>query len=414
MPEPSLPLSADSQLSDFAPDGSKFIVTSRTGQGVWMVPFPTGAPARLRQIEPALAVYWFPDSRHVLLLSRTTGSAGFQVLQADTRSGARHIVLRGPEYVISGDLSPDARQFVYSTGYPDWDIVEFGIDGKRRGNLVATSRMEVSPNWSPRGDQLVYSTDVVGPTELWIRSADGQKTVPLVTAASLTSPATSPRFSRDGRRVAYVAGDQVWVVPASGGQSIPVFRSEPGRLSGGAALSWSPDGEFLALCEGARILKVPSSGGLAVVVKQVRTSGPVCLWSPDGHSIAYSADDGMHLLAPDGSADRRLFGPEHRARYCDFNSDGRLCICADAQDAGGYRIVTWDAAAGHEIKSVAVDMDRSLTMNYFSLHPDGTRFAVSLGKIKYDLWIVEGFVQHATGLARLFHHWTVPTAPAER
>jgi serine/threonine protein kinase/WD40 repeat protein len=415
MPESSLPLGAFSRLNGFAPDGTKFIVTSISAdtqiQEVWMVRFPTGTPTRLRQLEPATAAYWFPDSRHVLLLSWFPGRA-FQVLLADTRSGARHNVFRGPETVISGDLSADGRQFVYSTGYPDWDIVEFGTDGKQRGNLVATSRIEGSPNWSPKGDQLVYMTDIVGPLELWIRSADGQKTAPLVRAASLTSIPTGPRFSRDGRRVGYITGDQVWVVPASGGQSIPVFKSEHGSLGFGSSLSWSPDGEFLALCDGARILKVPSSGGVPVVVKQVHASG-VCLWSPEGHSIAYSAGDGMHLLAPDGSADRLLFGRERRASSCDFTSDGRLYICAESLEAGGYRIVTWEAATAREIKSVAMDVNRSLTLLGLSLYPDGTRFATALGKIKYDLWIVEGFAQPATGLARLFHHWTAPP-PAAR
>jgi WD40 repeat protein len=333
------------------------------------------------------------------------------VLLADTLSGARHTVLRGPETVISGDLSPDGRQFVYSTGYPDWDVVEFGTDGQRRGNLVATSRMEVSPNWSPKGDQLVYQTDVVGPTELWTRSADGQKMAPLVRTVGFPKNA---RFSGDGRRVAYVSDDQVWVVPATGGQSIPVLKSEPGLvLPYGAAPSWSPDGEFLIICDGARILRIPSSGGTPALLKQVQTTG-VCLLSPNGRWIAYGAADGTHLFAADGNVERLLFGPEHRATSCDFTADGGMYTCAEAQDGGGYRLVTWDVGTGREIKSVPVDVDRSATILGLSLHPDGTRFATAVGKIKYDLWIVEGFAQPATGLDRLFHHWTVPPAPAER
>jgi Tol biopolymer transport system component len=407
--EPSLPLDAYSRLSNFAPDGSKFIVTSALTQELWLVPFPTGNPRRLRELEPAAAAYWFPDSRHVLLLVHTTGRAGFQVLLADTVRGTQNVVLRGPETVNTGDLSPNGQQFVYSTGYPEWDILEFGTNGKRRGNVIATSRLENTASWSPKGDQLAYTSTVGGPMELWTGSADGHKAVLVVRAGSATSYIRSPRFSRDGGRLAYISDDQLWIAPASGGQSIPVFKAEPGHsLPYATVPSWSPDGEFLTICDSAGILRVPSSGGVPVVLKQVETSA--CLGSPDGRSIAYRAADGVHLSALDGSADRLLFGPEHRNLSCDFTMDGRRYICAESRQAGGYRIVTWDVPTASQIKSVPLDTDRSLTIIGLSLHPDGSRFALSLGKHKYDLWIAEGFPEPTTGLARLFHRWTVAAA----
>jgi len=47
-------------------------------------------------------------------------------------------------------------------------------------------------------------------------------------------------------------------------------------------------------------------------------------------------------------------------------------------------------------------------VNHFSVHPDGKRMLVQVGRIAYDLWLAEGFAQPAPAWRRWFHHWIVP------
>ena len=55
-------------------------------------------------------------------------------------------------------------------------------------------------------------------------------------------PASDPQWSPDGRRLAYVRDDEIWVVEADGSRSTQVV-GKPGRWS---APRWSPDGQRLA------------------------------------------------------------------------------------------------------------------------------------------------------------------------
>jgi len=383
----------------FSPDGSKLIVSLE--REVWLLPFPSGTPRRMSRLEPSSDTWWFPDSRHVMLLVGGI-EGGFRLVLADTEGTARRSILRGPEIVISGDLSPDGKQFVYSVGSPNWDIVEFGVDGRRRGNLVATSRMEFAGRWSRQGDRLAYFTNTAGPLELWIRDADGHKSAPLVRGKSLGRHTQDLHFSPDGLRLSYATGNKVWVVSATGGAPVQVYTSDPGTFLN---VSWSHDGEFLAVCDGFHFVKVPSAGGTPVIVKQ--TPARACDWSPDGRWIVYDTPGGDHIMAPDGSGDRSLDNRKVWAP-CDFTSDSRTYLCAESQEAGGVNLVTREIPSGRVTRTGPLDLDRSLGIIRLSMHPDGRRFAASVGKIDYDLWIVDGFDQPAMGLSRLWHHWMTP------
>jgi serine/threonine protein kinase len=383
----------------FAPDGSKLIVSLE--REVWLLPFPSGTPRRMTHLEPSSDTWWFPDSRHVMLLVGGI-EGGFRLALADTEGTARRSILRGPQVVISGDLRPDGKQFVYSVGSPNWDIVEFGVDGRRRGNLVATSRMEFAGRWSRQGDRLAYLTNARGPLELWIRDADGHKSAPLATGKSLGRNTQDLQFSPDGLRLSYATGNRVWVVSSHGGAPVQVYSSPPGTFLN---VSWSPDSELLAVCDGFHFVKVPSTGGAPTIVKE--TPARVCNWSPDGRWIVYDTPGGDHIMTPDGSKDRLLDNRKIWAP-CDFTSDSRTYVCAESQEPGGVNLVTRAIPSGNVIRTVPLELDRSLGIIRLSMHPDGTRFAASVGKIDYDLWMVDGFDQPATGLSRLWHHWMTP------
>jgi Tol biopolymer transport system component len=302
----------------FAPNGSRLGVV--IDAAAWIVPFPIGRPQRL-QIPGAASLSWFPDGRHVLA-AVTLGPTGYRLAIADSETNAMRPILAAPEVIGRPTLSSDGRRIVYSTGLADWDIFEFTIEGRRVRPLVATSRPELGVQWSPSGDQFLYSTDASGSPALWTRSADGRRGSPLVTGLELEPGVfgTFARFSPDGRRVAYMLRNQIWTIPATGGRPAVIATAPYGATI--QHLDWSPDGNWIVFTKlegdtlriggGARahLEKISSSGGAEPVpirdFASPLSSAATLGWSPDGRWIAYSARDGRHLIAPDGTGDRLL------------------------------------------------------------------------------------------------------------
>ncbi|HET9531766.1 MAG TPA: DPP IV N-terminal domain-containing protein, partial [Blastocatellia bacterium] len=103
-----------------------------------------------------------------------------------------------------------------------------------------------SPQISPDGNQIVYTrrwTDKVNDrfeSEIWIMNADGSKNRYLVKGSS-------PKWSPDGKRLAYVApgqpqGAQVFVKWMDTGEETQLTRLERGPSN----IEWSPDGKRIA------------------------------------------------------------------------------------------------------------------------------------------------------------------------
>ena len=105
-----------------------------------------------------------------------------------------------------------------------------------------------------------------------------------------------PQLSPDGRLVAFTVGvpdvaanrtrTQVYVVPAAGG--------EPKQLTTGDATStaprWSPDGRRLAFVTGGQIWTMDAAGGDRRQVTTISTGAADPVWSPDGRLIAFASD----------------------------------------------------------------------------------------------------------------------------
>jgi dipeptidyl aminopeptidase/acylaminoacyl peptidase len=118
-----------------------------------------------------------------------------------------------------------------------------------------------------------------------------------------------PQLSPDGRLVAYSVSvpdveanrsrSRIYVVPVAGGQPTALT---PADISASSP-RWSPDGRWVAYTSGGQIYVISASGGEArkLTDAPLGAAGPV--WSPDGKMIAYAAD--TYPECPDAECNRR-------------------------------------------------------------------------------------------------------------
>jgi Tol biopolymer transport system component len=153
---------------------------------------------------------------------------------------------------------------------------------------MTSTRSDDSPQFSPDGKRVVFTSDRSGHPEIWVSGEDGSNAVQLT---SFGGPyVTTPRWSPDGTRIAFDsnAGGEfdIWMVGVSGGkpQRMTTHPANDGNPS------WSRDGKWIyfdsARTGEQQVFKMPASGGEAIQV--TKDGGFAPLESPDGKFLYYT------------------------------------------------------------------------------------------------------------------------------
>lgn len=145
-------------------------------------------------------------------------------------------------------FSPDGNSFAYEMHLADEEgsgrIVLKNLGASDIEPITRANEDCRQPNWSPRGDLIVYQKREDDEWGLWTYDIRSKKHRKLTSGAGDKTDAT---FSPDGNFVVY-SGDSpdspyasLYVIPSSGGR--PVQITTAGVYDG--APSWSPDGESI-------------------------------------------------------------------------------------------------------------------------------------------------------------------------
>ncbi|TCN42958.1 Tol biopolymer transport system component [Kribbella orskensis] len=199
---------------------------------------------------------------------------------------------RRPVYgIASPTVSPDGRWLAFRALNALWLAATSGRGQPRK--LVADGYFNSDPDFSPDGKKLLYASDRDGTADLWLHDlATGADTK----LSSLPGAQTAPRFSPDGRQVAYQDQDGIaWVLDLGSGEvrQLTPTLFQPGRVS------WSADGRTIVLAAVKPFSKRFREGTSQLLYVDVASTAFEYVEPMPFRSLATRGDDGP-AFSPDG------------------------------------------------------------------------------------------------------------------
>lgn len=284
----------------FSPDGNTvaFIRTpSAAVRQIQFVPISGGEPRSLplRDLRYPRQPSWTADGRDIVFSAERAGV--LRVWRAAiSGSTLASVPTTGdsPEYP---SVSRQANRLAYQKSSANVNIwkIEASLNVRERTpvKLISSTQIDSSPQYSPDGAKVVFSSNRSGSFEIWIADNQGHDGVQLT---FFNGPlAGTPRWSPDSTLIAFDSRPEgnpdIYVVKADGG---PPRRltTEP---SEDIVPAWSRDGRWLYFCSnrtGAQqIWKIRPEGGAAVQV--TRNGGFEAQESVDGQTLYYSKGRGV-------------------------------------------------------------------------------------------------------------------------
>lgn len=229
---------------------------------------------------------WTADDREILF--------GGQVLRRVNVSGGQSVV-ENVSYVPGPATFPAVRgnRLAYVQASVNANIWKLDLRDATHAagepqQLIASTRQQAAPSFSPDGSSIAFQSDRSGSWEIWLCNRDASEAVQLTHFhGALTG---TPRWSPDGRQIAFdsraTGTSQIYLMSVEAG--------EPRRLTegaeGGEVPSWSRDGKWIyysAIHSGvASVWKVSAEGGTAQRVTE--GSGIYAVESFDGKYVYFS------------------------------------------------------------------------------------------------------------------------------
>lgn len=399
----------------WSPDGRTiaFYRSAADGDGVFLVPALGGAERKLTDtwenrfgFGTHTWIHWSPDGKSLVLSDKSLSAEPLGLFLISPETGDKHRLTSPPASVIgdcSPAFSPDGSlvAFVRVISAVVGEVYLISVEGGEPRRLTFEGAGISNLAWTPNGREIVFSSRHGGKSRLfripveggapeWLAATGVEAQYPAFspqgnrlawrhntshtdifrlpltrgseTAALLTNPIAStarevsPRYSPDGKRVAFVSNrsgsDEIWVCGSEGENPIRL-TSFHGPLAGSP--SWSPDGKHIVFdCRpdgNADLYVVGADGGQPRRLTTDQAEDIVPSWSRDGQWIYFTSnrgDSGGRLqiwkIAPDGSKAEQM---TKQGGFEPFESpDGKWIYFT--QDRGSSSIWRMPVASGAE------------------------------------------------------------------
>jgi len=228
---------------------------------------------------------WTRDGREVVF-------AGFPrapYLYRVNASGAPRVrrVPAAGDLLLEPAVCPGTGRLAYASWTTSHTIMrlEIGPGSGAPASPVAfgSSRHDTEPRFSPDGRTVAFASTRLGPAAVWLSRPDGSG------LRRLTASGVEPAWSPDGQWIAYSTGAEIgrqadiYVTPLLGGvpRRLTVDPAEDRQPA------WSPDGQWIYFVSnrdgGTRVWRKPLAGGMAERVNLLEGTQPAL--SPDGRFL---------------------------------------------------------------------------------------------------------------------------------
>ena len=253
------------------------------------------------------------------------------------------------------------------------------------------TRSVSSASWSPNGNEIVFTTDISGRSNLWKVNANGGWPIQL---AQSDDRQYGESWSPDGKWIVFQqdkAGNELWdifAIPSEGGEAInltntPEIREENPR--------WSPDGKTIALNHKPKEATVYNIALMDWATRKVtlltHESTPDHLWqsvawSPDGKTLYANrlevsftdADIYAIDVASGNSTNLTSHQRKSLSTASSLSKDGRTLLITSNARSGYQNVALLDIAS----KKITWVTDTKWEASAGDFSPDGKRFTYAI------------------------------------
>jgi Tol biopolymer transport system component len=256
--------------------------------------------------------------------------------------------------------------------------------------------IEVLPAISPDGRTVAYASGTPVRMRVFVRPVAGGRSIALTD--DTTQVQSHPTWSPDGSRVLFLERGGVVSVPATGGPEAP--EVPPGRTGPVISAAWAPDGKRIAYVVGDSVFVRESGGTSRGIARLTEPHG--CRWSPDASHLACVSGNAIALTPG------TLFGNASPSRIVSVGvGDGRVVQLTDSlfpnlspvwsadgrwvyyvSSRYGPRDIFAQAMSGGAPRGSALRLTTGLNAHSISLSGDGRRLAYTDLAIESNVWSI--------------------------
>jgi len=267
-------------------------------------------------------------------------------------------VTEGSQAIEGISVSPDGKWLVFDSNRSgNQDIYKMPVSGGELEKLTTHPSDDFIPSWSPDGKEIVFYSFRKGNRDIHLMTADGRSIRQLT-----DDPAQEryPDWSPDGKEIVFYSDK-------TGRQELYVISRESKNLDWGTPRQLTFDG------------------------------GSSCRWSPDGRLIAYTWDDSLRVIPPEGGDPKVLVSSQYPADlpvpgFPAWSLDAQI-VYYNALDLEG-RSSFWSVPVFGGTPELLVRFDDpSRKSNRPEFDTDGSRFFFTLTDNKSDLWVMDLIIE---------------------
>ena len=297
---------ADS-MPAISPDGKSIAFvrenTPITGD-IYVVPTTGGEPRRITY-DNARHIFnsgivggltWTADGTELIFSSTRGGTAS--LWRVATSGGEPERVAVGGDNTYRPSVSLQGHRLSYvqvSGGTPVYRIDLARTTGHTAlpSRFLSSTREDASPRYSPDGKRIAFQSDRSGNPEIWMCDSDGQNLIQLTSFRK--GVAGTPQWAPDGNQIAFdyraTGTSDVYVIDIAGG----VPRRITYEDSDDSVPSWSRDGRYIYFAStrdgDLQVWKTAVEGGQAIQI--TKEGGFSAFESADSKYLYYSKKAGV-------------------------------------------------------------------------------------------------------------------------